>query len=199
MKPARIFLDLKLHDIPNTVAGAVRSASALDVDMLTVHLSGGGTMLRAANRGGQATCCLLGVTVLTSSDEATLHETGVTGTVEEQVMRLAQLGTACGLRGVVASPREIRPLRATFRGRIDAGNPGRAAGRRSGRDDQQRVMTPGEAIAAGADYLVIGRPITAQADPAAAARRIAEEIAGASLATAKDEPRMVRCRSSGWS
>ena len=102
--PCRIFLDLKLHDIPNTVRHAVRAAAALDIDLLTVHLSGGGAMLRAAAEEAGDRLLLLGVSVLTSSDEETLRETGVAGSVEEQVLRLAALGTASGLRGVVASP-----------------------------------------------------------------------------------------------
>ena len=179
-KEGRIFLDLKLHDIPNTVAGAVRSVAHLDVDMLTVHLAGGGPMLRAA-AGAAGSLLLLGVSVLTSSDETTLRETGVNSTVDEQVMRLAQLGAASGLRGVVASPHEIRALRACFGAGLTIVTPG-VRPDWAGGDDQRRVLTPREAIEAGADFLVIGRPITAQADPAAAAGRIIDEIMEATLA-----------------
>ena len=179
----RIFLDLKLHDIPNTVAGAARSATALGVDKLTVHLSGGAAMLRAA-AGSAETLFLLGVSVLTSSDENTLRETGIGGPLVEQVLRLAELGMSNGLRGVVASPREIRALRERFGSGLTIVTPGVRPAGSGGQDDQRRVMTPREAIEAGADYLVIGRPITAQPDPAAAAARISEEIARAQLSSA---------------
>ena len=171
----RIFLDLKMHDIPNTVAGAVRSAAALEVDFLTVHLSGGGAMLQAASAAAGGDMLVLGVTVLTSSDENTLRETGVASAVDEQVMRLAALGAASGLRGVVASPHEITSLREHFGSALTIVTPGVRPAWASG-DDQRRVLTPGQAMAAGADYLVIGRPITAHADPAAAAARIIAEI-----------------------
>lgn len=173
----RIFLDLKLHDIPNTVAGAVRAAASLKVDLLTVHLAGGSAMLRAAI-GAAGELLLLGVSVLTSSDESTLHETGVSGTVNEQVIRLAGLGVDSGFRGVVASPHEIHALRKNFGAEVTIVTPGVRPAWSSG-DDQRRIMTPREAIDAGADYLVIGRPISAQPDPAAAAARIIEEIATA--------------------
>ncbi len=176
-EPCRIFLDLKLHDIPNTVAGAVRSAAALGIDMLTVHLSGGGVMLRAASKAAND-LLLLGVSVLTSSDENTLYETGVHGPVNNQVMRLAGLGVDSGLRGVVASPQEIRALRERFGTGLTIVTPGVRPGW-AGADDQRRVLTPAQALEAGADYLVIGRPITAQPDPAAAARRIVDEMAEA--------------------
>ena len=172
-----LFLDLKLHDIPNTVAGAVRSASALEADMLTVHLSGGRAMLRAAAAETPAGTLLLGVSVMTSIDEATLRETGVADPVATQVLRLARLGSECGLRGVVASPHEIAVLRAEFGRMLTIVTPGVRPTWASG-DDQRRVMTPGEAVRAGADYLVIGRPITAHRDPREAAQRIAEEMAG---------------------
>ena len=176
----RVFLDLKLHDIPNTVAGAVRSAVGLGVDMLTVHLSGGGAMLRAASTGAGSTL-LLGVSVLTSSDANTLHETGVAGTVDEQVVWLARLGMDNGLRGVVASPHEVGALRARFGDTLTVVTPGVRPAWASG-DDQRRVLTPRQAVEAGADYLVIGRPITAQADPAAAAARIVAELTDATPA-----------------
>ncbi len=177
-EPCRIFLDLKLHDIPNTVARAVRNAASLGVDMLTVHLAGGGAMIRAAASEAPENLLLLGVTVLTSSDAGTLRETGVSDDVETQVMRLARLGVDHGLRGVVASPLEVVALRARFGDRLKIVTPGvRPAWATGGGDDQRRVMTPGEAIRVGADYLVIGRPISGDPDPKAAARRIAEETA----------------------
>ena len=176
----RIFLDLKLHDIPNTVLHAVRAAAALGVDMLTVHLSGGAAMLRAAASEAEGKLLLLGVSVLTSSDEATLRETGVAGSVEAQVLRLAALGVESGLRGVVASPLEIRALRAHLGDDLKLVIPGvRPAVAETVADDQRRVLTPGQAMRAGADFLVIGRPITAQADPREAALKIVDEIAAA--------------------
>lgn len=175
----RIFLDLKLHDIPNTVAGAVRAAGALEVDFLTVHLCGGGAMLRAAAAEASDGLTLLGVSVLTSSDEETLRETGVAPGVAEQVLRLAALGSASGLRGVVASPHELGVLRARFGTDLTIVVPGvRPLAAAGSRDDQRRVMTPRQAVEAGADYLVIGRPITAQSDPRAAAEQIVREMAG---------------------
>ena len=180
----RIFLDLKLHDIPNTVAGAVRSVSKLHVDMLTVHLSGGSPMLRSAAIAATDQLLLLGVSVMTSLDEPVLHETGVPGSVAEQVLRLAHLGAGSGLRGVVASPHEIVALRETFGAGLTLVIPGVRPEWASG-DDQRRVMTPRQAIEAGADYLVIGRPISAHADPAAAAMRIIEEIAEARMPVAE--------------
>ena len=176
----RIFLDLKLHDIPNTVLHAVRAASALEIDMLTVHLAGGGAMLRAAASEASDKLLLLGVSVLTSSDEATLRETGVAGSVEEQVLRLAALGMESGLRGVVASPLEIQALRARLGDALKIVTPGvRPAVAGGTPDDQRRVLTPGQAVQAGADFLVIGRPITAQPDPRHAAQAIVDEISAA--------------------
>ncbi len=173
----RIFLDLKLHDIPNTVAGAVRAAAALDVEFLTVHLCGGAAMLRAAAAEAGSKLRLLGVSVLTSSDEQTLHETGVAGGVAEQVLRLAALGAAGGLRGVVASPHEIAVLRSRFGADLTIVVPGvRLLSAAAAPDDQRRVMTPRQALDAGADYLVIGRPITAQPNPRAAAEQIIREM-----------------------
>ncbi len=178
--PCRIFLDLKLHDIPNTVRHAVRAAAALEIDMLTVHLSGGGAMLRSAAEEAGDHLLLLGVTVLTSSDEATLRETGVGGSVEEQVLRLAALGVESGLRGVVASPLEIGALRGRLGDHLKIVTPGvRPATANAVPDDQRRVLTPGQAVKAGADFLVIGRPITAQPDPRLAAQAIVDEIRAA--------------------
>lgn len=179
---AKVFLDLKFHDIPTTVRHALRAACALGVEMTTLHLCGGGKMIAAGvagaeGGGGAASTLLLGVTVLTSSTRETLRETGVHGPVEDEVLRLAKLGVENGIRGVVASPQEITLLRQVFGKRLTIVTPGvRPAW--AAANDQQRTLTPREAIAAGADYLVIGRPITAQANPGDAARKIADEIGG---------------------
>ncbi|MDQ3199281.1 MAG: orotidine-5'-phosphate decarboxylase, partial [Verrucomicrobiota bacterium] len=167
----RIFLDLKLHDIPNTVGRAVESAGSLGVEMFTIHLSGGRTMIEAAVEAAPTEMLLLGVTVLTSSDESTLRETGVTSSVEEQVMRLAQLGADYGVGGLVASPLELVALRRALGAEIKIVTPGiRPAG--AAANDQKRATTPAEALKAGADFLVIGRPITAAPDPRAALEQI---------------------------
>jgi orotidine-5'-phosphate decarboxylase len=173
----KVFLDLKLHDIPNTAHEAVRSAVGLGVDMATIHLSGGSRMVRSAIEAAAGSSLLvLGVTVLTSFDEAELQGIGVFRTLEEQVTELVTLGCQCGLRGVVCSPREITQLRSQFGDRLTIVTPGvRPAG--SAADDQQRLMTPAAAIRAGADHLVIGRPITAAKSPREAALHIASEIA----------------------
>jgi orotidine-5'-phosphate decarboxylase len=173
---ANAFLDLKLHDIPNTVAGAVRAALALDPLFLTLHCAGGPAMLRAAvdARGARRTK-LLGVTVLTSLDDRDLAATGQSGPIEEQVRRLALLAKAAGLDGVVCSPQEVAMLRKACGVDFLLVVPGiRPAGAAS--SDQKRVQTPRAAVEAGADYLVIGRPITEAADPAAAARAIVAEL-----------------------
>ena len=183
---ARLFLDLKFHDIPNTVAGAVRSATRLRPFCLTLHVAGGRAMMEAAARAAReaaeelevARPKLLGITVLTSLDGSDLEAAGQRGPVAEQVRRLAGLAQDAGLDGVVCSPREIAVVRADRGPEFILLVPGiRPAWAASG--DQKRVTTPAEAIAAGADFLVIGRPITAQDDPRAAARRIAEELTGA--------------------
>ncbi len=174
----RVFLDLKYHDIPNTVAAAVREAALLGVSMLTVHASGGTKMLRAAaeaarekNSGLQ----VLAVTVLTSMDEHDLSETGVPGQVVDQVVRLASMALKAGCAGIVSSAQEVRTLRAKLSGNYLAVTPGvRPAG--SAHGDQARVVTPAEAVAAGATHIVVGRPITAAADPASAAEKILREI-----------------------
>jgi orotidine-5'-phosphate decarboxylase len=173
---AKVFLDLKLYDIPNTVARAVESASNLGVRMLTIHLSGGSEMIRAAVDARADDMLLLGVTVLTSATEETLRETGIPDKVDNQVLRLARLGVEAGIDGVVASPREIKMLRREFGDKIKIVTPGmRPLGAEVG--DQKRMMTPREALEAGADYLVIGRPIVAHSNPREAAKRILEDIA----------------------
>ena len=172
---AKVFLDLKLHDIPNTVASAVESAGAFGVQMLTIHLSGGSAMVAAAVRSRREGMALLGVTVLTSIDAASLLETGVADPVEDQVLRLARLGTAAGIDGIVASPQEVKRLRSQLGEKIVLVIPGiRPAGSELG--DQKRTMTPREAFAAGADYLVIGRPITAHPNPKEAVAALLDEI-----------------------
>jgi orotidine-5'-phosphate decarboxylase len=172
---AKIFLDLKLHDIPNTVAGAVAAASALGVQMLTVHLSGGRAMLEAAVASRTPDLSLLGVTVLTSTEETTLRETGISSSIDEQVQRLAELGVTVGIDGVIASPHEIKTLRARFGHKLTIVSPGiRPSWAQPG--DQKRFTTPKEALQNGADYVVIGRPITAHPDPREAVQRILEEI-----------------------
>lgn len=172
----KVFLDLKLHDIPNTVAKAVESAGELGVKMLTLHLSGGSEMVRAAVAARRDDMMLLGVTVLTSSTDETLSETGISERTGEHVLRLARLGVENGIDGLVASPHEARMLRQEFGAKIKIVTPGiRPTGSSPG--DQKRFATPREAIEAGADYLVIGRPIIADADPKAAVQRVVEELA----------------------
>ncbi len=175
-REANAFLDLKLHDIPNTVAGAVRAALALDPAFLTLHCAGGPAMLRAAvDARGKRRTKLLGVTVLTSLDDQDLAATGQSGPVAAQVRRLALLAKTAGLDGVVCSPEEVAMLRQACGADFLLVVPGiRPAGAALG--DQKRVQTPCAAIEAGADYLVIGRPITEAGDPAAAARAILAEI-----------------------
>ncbi|MFM1851985.1 MAG: hypothetical protein RIS54_1669 [Verrucomicrobiota bacterium] len=176
-----IFLDLKLHDIPNTVAKAVESVSGLPIKMLTVHASGGTEMLQWADRARRdhaPNLLLLGVTVLTSTSAEGLLATGVPDTPEQQVLRLGQLAIDAGLRGLVCSPLEIAPLRAALPGDVQLVTPG-IRPRGSAADDQSRIMTPAEAAAAGANFLVVGRPIGQAPDPAAAARAILAEISAA--------------------
>jgi len=175
---AKVFLDLKLHDIPNTVARAVESAAALDAQMLTIHLSGGREMIRSAVSVAPHNLLLLGVTVLTSANSEMLREIGVINDISQQVVTLAKIGADCGIGGVVASAQEIDVLQNAIGRNVKLVIPGiRPAG--SANDDQKRIMTPGRAIAAGADYLVVGRPITAAPDPIFAARQILEEIESA--------------------
>ncbi len=175
----RVFLDLKYHDIPNTVASAVAEAAKLGVSMLTVHAAGSGKMLRAAVEAAKARAelMILAVTVLTSMDGQDLEKIGVRGSVEDSVVRLATMAVANGCRGIVASAREASTLRAELGQAFAIVTPGvRPAGTSVG--DQVRVVTPAEAIAAGASHIVVGRPITEAADPAAEARAILSQIAG---------------------
>jgi orotidine-5'-phosphate decarboxylase len=174
----KVFLDLKFHDIPNTVGGAVASASTLGVSMLTVHASGGSKMLRAACEGasqGKTKPLILAVTVLTSLNDADMQEQGITAGVESQVLRLAGMALQAGCGGVVASAREAANLRRSLGTGFAIVTPGvRPAGSDAG--DQARVVTPKDAITAGADYIVVGRPITGAKDPASAAAGILAEI-----------------------
>ncbi len=174
-----VFLDLKLHDIPNTVGGAVGALMPLRPRMLTVHAGGGGAMIAAARAAcgeGPERPLLLGVTVLTSLDAADLGGMGVSGGVEAQVVRLARVAVGNGADGVVCSPLEVRALRAALGPEAVLVVPG-IRPRGASVEDQARVMTPERAVAAGADYIVVGRPVTGAADPGAAARAIAESIA----------------------
>jgi len=171
----KVFLDLKLHDIPNTVAHAVQSASRLGISMLTVHASGGAEMLKAAVEASGPRLNILAVTVLTSLNDQQLQEIGVAGRTTDQVLRLAALAQTAGCRGVVASPQEVRHLRQAFGGGLVIVSPGiRPAG--ADKNDQQRIATPREAIRAGASHLVVGRPITDANDPAQAVEAILAEM-----------------------
>ncbi len=186
-----IFLDLKFHDIPNTVAGAVLSAAAMSgVQLVNVHASGGSTMLKAAAQAisagvplGMDRPRLLAVTILTSMDHKTMREVGIGGTPQSSVLKLAKLAKASGVDGVVASVQEAKAIRKAC-GReflivtpgVRPKETGKAAGKK---DDQSRTATPTEAIRAGADYIVVGRPILAAPDPRAAAQSIVDEIAAA--------------------
>ena len=180
---APVFLDLKFHDIPNTVAKAVASATRLDVQMLTIHTSGGLEMMRAAEASAQQAAkadgrtapLVLGVTVLTSSNDSTLAEIGCEPDVVAQVERLARLAVQAGLRGLVCSPLEIVALRKILPAQVQLVTPGIRTGAEKA-DDQKRTLTPREAIAAGANWLVIGRPIYAAENPRAAAEKILESL-----------------------
>lgn len=180
---ASVFLDLKFHDIPNTVAKAVTAAIQLDVQMLTVHASGGFEMLRAAEKAaedvawklGRTPPLVLGVTVLTSLDTAALREIGLDVNVEYQVRRLAMVAMKAGLRGLVCSPQEITALRKILPPQIQLVTPGIRTGAEKA-DDQKRTLTPREAMTAGANWLVIGRPIYAAENPRAAAEKILESL-----------------------
>ena len=177
----KVFLDLKYHDIPKTVAGAVRSAAELGVSMMTVHASGGSKMLRAAVEAASQSSAqpmVLAVTVLTSLSDADLQELGIAENVLTQVLRLGKLARAAGCGGLVASAQEARELRKALGEGFAIVTPGvRPAGATAG--DQARVVTPKEAIAAGATYLVVGRPILEAPDPAKAAQQITIEIEAA--------------------
>ena len=176
----RIFLDLKLHDIPNTVGHAVKSAAELGVSMLTVHAAGGPAMLKAAVDAAGDRLTLLAVTVLTSMNDEELSQIGVEGRVLDQVLRLGEMARTAGCGGVVASARESAQVRKALGEGFAIVNPGvRPAGVEQ--NDQRRVATPAEAIRAGATYLVVGRPITRAGDPNRAAREIIEEIVQAQL------------------
>ena len=177
----KVFLDLKFHDIPSTVAAAVRAASELGVSMLTVHASGGSKMLKGAVEAAAEAKhppLVLAVTVLTSFGDADLKDIGVASGAQEQVLRLASLARKAGCGGVVASAREAKAIRQELGPDFAIVTPGvRPAG--GSKDDQARVATPSEAMAAGATHIVVGRPITGARDPAAAARAILEEISPA--------------------
>ena len=172
---ANVFLDLKLHDIPNTVARAVESAGRLGVQMVTIHLSGGRDMIRAARSSRANNLLLLGVTVLTSSTDETLRDIGVQEKVDDHVLRLATLGVDAGIDAVVASPHEIKMVRREFGDKIKIVVPG-IRPTWSDPGDQKRTMTPREALEAGADYLVIGRPITSHRNPSEAVKEILAEF-----------------------
>jgi orotidine-5'-phosphate decarboxylase len=178
-----VFLDLKYHDIPNTVAAAVREAAHLGVSMVTVHASGGTKMLHAAIEAAQSSSSspkILAVTVLTSMDEDDLPEIGVSGQPVDQVLKLAGIALAAGCDGIVSSAHEVRNLRTNFGENFLAITPGvRPAGVAHG--DQARVVTPAEAIAAGATHIVVGRPITAAPDPEAAAEGVLREMESAEM------------------
>jgi orotidine-5'-phosphate decarboxylase len=180
---ASVFLDLKFHDIPNTVAKAVTAATKLDVQMLTVHTGGGSEMLKAAENAAEETAwklgrtppLVLGVTVLTSLDAGALREVGLDVNVDYQVRRLANVATKAGLRGLVCSPLEIVALRKFLPTQIQLVTPGIRTGTEKS-DDQKRTLTPKEAITAGANWLVIGRPIYAAENPRAEAEKILETL-----------------------
>ena len=181
----RVFLDLKFHDIPNTVAQAVESAVATGAWMINVHASGGVPMMKAAATAGADTAVRLGlprplmiaVTVLTSMDEPTLRDTGVERPLLDQVVALAQMAKAAGLHGVVASPQEVAAIRAACGEGFAIVTPGiRGAAAGSEKNDQTRTMGPGEAVKAGSSYIVVGRPIIGAPDPRAAAEAILREL-----------------------
>ncbi len=173
----KVFLDLKYHDIPNTVASAVKEAAGLGVSMLTVHASGGSKMLRGAVEAavGNPSLIVLAVSVLTSMDEADLDEIGVQGSVEKQVLALGKLALDAGCQGLVSSAKEAPALRKAYGDKFALVTPGvRPAGVEHG--DQARVVTPAQALEAGASHIVVGRPITAAANPSSAAYEIITQL-----------------------
>ena len=180
----RVFLDLKFHDIPNTVSRAAEEAVRLGVDMFNLHASGGTEMMRetvercrkAAEKMNRRPPLILAVTVLTSMDDGNLREIGMAGPVEERVVSLAELARKAGLDGVVASPREIASIRRRCGPDFLIVTPGIRPAFEAGKDDQKRVMTAREAISAGASYIVVGRPVRLAPDPAAAMDKVLEEI-----------------------
>jgi len=177
-----VFLDLKLHDIPNTVGKAVESLGPLPIKMLTLHASGGGEMMRAAAAAQQKTnpnLLLLGVTVLTSTDAAGLNEIGVAAAPADQVARLGKLAIESGLTGLVCSPLEVALLRGALPAWTQLVTPGIRPAGDAGGDDQKRIMTPADAARAGSSYIVVGRPILHAPDPAAAARAVLAELGSA--------------------
>jgi orotidine-5'-phosphate decarboxylase len=180
---SRVFLDLKFHDIPHQVAGAAQSAAELGVSLFTVHASGGAEMMKraaeavaeVAERNGTPRAAVLAISVLTSVDAAILSEIGVSGSPAESVIRLVKLGAASGVDGVVASPQEVANIRANVTNtNFLVVTPGIRASQTA--DDQRRVATPAAALSAGADYLVVGRPITGAPDPLAAAHEILKDM-----------------------
>ncbi len=172
---AKVFLDLKLHDIPNTVGRAVGSAGQLGVHMLTIHLCGGEEMIRAAVAARKTNLSIIGVTALTSADQQTLRQVGISDEIHDHVLRLAKLGVEARIDGLVASAHEVKMLRAEFGTKTKLVVPGiRPSWSEAG--DQERVMTPREALGSGADFLVIGRPIIAHSSPREAVGKILDEI-----------------------
>ncbi len=171
----RVFLDLKLHDIPNTVSHAVKAAVQMGAHMITVHATGGSAMLRAAADAAGEGVTVLAVTVLTSLTDEDLHDTGISGRVRDQAVRMAALAQNAGCKGIVTSPLEASALRKALGENFTIVTPGvRPAG--SDRNDQSRTATPAEALESGASHIVVGRPVTHAADPAQAANAIIAEM-----------------------